>query len=206
MRCRSVVLLRALALLVGLAVVRPVAAGEPLEQLKSQLDRAVKTLDDPAFKPPSRAGERRTAVRRIAEDIFDFGETARRSLAHHWQARTPAEREEFVRLFADLLERSYISKIALFNGERITYVGETVDGDAAVVRTKIISRQGTELPIDYRMLRRGGRWLVYDVIIEGVSLVANYRSQFNKIIQTSSYQELVKKMKTKQEELATGQS
>ncbi len=175
-------------------------AGPPTDQLRTQIDRVVKTLEDPELRKEDRAAERRAAVRKIAEDIFDFGETAKRSLARHWQARTPAEREEFVVLFTNLLERSYISKIELFNGERIVYVGESLDTDQATVRTKIFTRQGTEVPIDYRMLRKGARWLVYDVIIEGVSLVANYRTQFNKIIQTSSYQELVRKMKMKQDE------
>jgi phospholipid transport system substrate-binding protein len=183
-----------------LEVPAPAAAGTPTEQLRSQIDRVVKVLDDPELKKEGRALERRRAVRKIADEIFDFGETAKRSLARHWQARTPAEREEFVALFTDLLERSYIGKIELFNGEKIAYVGEQVDGDQAVVRTRVITKQGTEIPVDYRMLRRGDRWLVYDVVIEGVSLIANYRTQFNKIIQTSSYQELVKKMKTKQEE------
>jgi phospholipid transport system substrate-binding protein len=136
----------------------------------------------------------------VADDIFDFQETAKRSLARHWQPRTPAEQAEFVRLFADLLERSYISKIELYGGEKIAYLGDTIDGDQAIVRTRIVTKSGTEVPVDYRMLKRGDRWLVYDVIIEGVSLVANYRTQFNKIIQTSSYAELVKKMKVKQDE------
>jgi phospholipid transport system substrate-binding protein len=175
-------------------------AGEPIEQLKVQVDRVLRTIEDPELKKDGRAVERRVAVRKIAEEIFDFGETAKRSLARHWQARTPAEREEFVKLFADLLERSYISKIELFNGERIAYLTDTVDGNQAVARTKIITKQGTEIPVDYRMLRRNGKWLVYDVSIEGVSLVANYRTQFNKIIQTSSFGELVRKMKEKQSE------
>jgi phospholipid transport system substrate-binding protein len=106
-----------------------------------------------------------------------------------------------VRLFGDLLERAYISKIELYGGEKIAYTGESIDGDFALVKTKILTpKQGTEVPVDYRLLRRGERWLVYDVVIEGISLVSNYRTQFNKIIQSSSYQELVKKMKTKQEE------
>jgi phospholipid transport system substrate-binding protein len=191
------------AVVVGLLAgpgVRPALAGPATDQLRTQIDRVVRLLEDPELKKESKARERRVAVRKIAEEIFDFGETAKRSLARHWQGRTPAEREEFVQLFADLLERSYISKIELFNGERITYMGETADGDAALVRTRIVTRQGTEIPVDYRMQRKGARWLVYDVVIEGVSLIANYRTQFNKIIQTSSYQELVKKMKTKQEE------
>ena len=183
-----------------LLVAAPGWAGQPTDQLRTEIDRVLKVLDDPELKKEGRARERRAEVRRIANDIFDFEETARRSLARHWAPRTPAERDEFVQLFADLLERSYISKIELFNGERIQFVGDTPDGDQAIVRTKILTKQGTEVPVDYRMLKKGDRWLVYDVIIEGVSLVANYRTQFNKIIQTSSYQELVKKMKTKQEE------
>ncbi|MBI1848271.1 MAG: ABC transporter substrate-binding protein [Candidatus Rokubacteria bacterium] len=178
----------------------PAAAGVPTDQLKGQINRVLKTLADPDLKKENRAKDRRQAVRRIAEDIFDFSETAKRSLGTHWNQRTPAEREEFVRLFSDLLERSYISKIELYNGEKIQYAGDTVDGELAVVHTKIITAQNSEIPVDYQMYRKGDRWLVYDVKIEGVSMVSNYRTQFNKIIRTSSYQELVKKMKTNQDE------
>jgi phospholipid transport system substrate-binding protein len=190
----------AVAVVLGLILVGTAVAGPPTDQLRTQIDRVIKTLEDPALQKEGRVLERRKAVRKIAEEIFDFGETAKRSLARHWQTRSPAEREEFVGLFADLLERSYMSKVELFNGERITYTGETIDGDLALVRTRIITKQGTEIPVDYRLHKKNDKWLVYDVIIEGVSLIANYRTQFNKIIQTSSYEELVKKMKTKQEE------
>ncbi len=175
-------------------------AGPPVDQLKTSIDKVMQILDDPALKVDGKVKERRTAVRNVANDIFDFAETARRSLARHWQVRTDTEREEFVALFADLLERSYISKIELYGGEKIQYGREHLDGDYATVSSKIITKQGQEVPVDYRMLRRGDRWLVYDVAIEGVSLISNYRTQFNKIIQTSSYTELVKKMRTKQEE------
>jgi len=181
-------------------VVSPARAGAPTDQLRAQIERVLKVLDDPALKKDGKHKDRRTAVRKIADEVFDFAETAKRSLARHWQPRTPAEREEFVQLFADLLERSYISRIELYGGENIGYAGDVIQGDLATVRTKLTTKQGTEIPIDYRMLQKNGRWMVYDVIIEGVSLVANYRTQFNKIIQTSSYKELVKKMKTKQEE------
>jgi phospholipid transport system substrate-binding protein len=193
--------LAASALLMVLVFVHDAWAGSPTDQLRTQIERVVKTVEDPELKKDSKAKERRTAVRKIADEIFDFNETAKRSLARHWLQRTPAERKEFVDLFANLLERSYISKIELYNGERIAYLGETIDGDQATVRTKLLTKQGTEIPVEYKMLRASNdRWLVYDVMIEGVSLVANYRTQFNKIIQTSSYQELVKKMKTKQAE------
>src|SRR5215510_14326175 len=190
----------AVAVVLSLILAGAAVAGPPSDQLRTQIDRVIKTLEDAALQKPDKVIERRKAVRRIAEDIFDFGETAKRSLARHWQTRTPAEREEFVQLFSDLLERSYIGKVELFNGERITYTGETIDGDLAMVRTRIVTKQGTEIPVDYRLHKKGEKWLVYDVVIEGVSLIANYRTQFNKIIQTSSYEELVKKMKTKQEE------
>jgi phospholipid transport system substrate-binding protein len=175
-------------------------AGAPTDQLKAQIDRTVKILDDPELKKPGRQRDRRAAVRQVANDIFDFSETAKRSLARHWAARSQAEREEFVQLFGDLLERSYISKIELYGGEKIKFVGETIEPDGAIVRTRLVTKQDTEIPIDYRMHARGDKWLVYDVLIEGVSLISNYRTQFNKIITTSSYQELVKKMKSKQEE------
>jgi phospholipid transport system substrate-binding protein len=193
-----------LGLVLGLGLVVGTAdrawAGPPTEQLRAQVDRVLKTLEDPELKKDSRARDRRHAVRKLAEEIFDFSETARRSLGRHWAARTPAEREEFVRLFGDLLERSYLTKIEVYGGERVQYLGDSIDGESATARTKIITKQGTEIPIDYKMMKRGDRWVVYDVAIEGVSLISNYRTQFNKIIQTSSYGELVKKLKTKQEE------
>jgi phospholipid transport system substrate-binding protein len=177
-------------------------AGPPTEQLKGAVDRVVKTLEDPALKGHGKAAERRTTVRRIANDIFDFAEIGRRSLGRHWQVRTDREREEFVVLFSDLLERSYISKIDLYGGERIVYAIERIDGDTATVGTRIVTKNGTEVPVDYRLLQRGERWLVYDVSIEGVSLVSNYRTQFNKIIQTGGYAELVKRLRSKQGDAA----
>lgn len=175
-------------------------AGAPTEQLRSHVDRVLKTLEDPDLRQEARARDRRAQIRKIAEGIFDFSETAKRSLGRHWVTRTPAERQEFVQLFSDLLERSYLSKIETYGGEKIQYLADSIDGENAVVKTKIVTKGGQDIPVDYKMLRRNDRWLVYDVAIEGVSLVANYRTQFNKIIRTSSYQELVKRLKTKQEE------
>jgi len=194
---------KAALLAVGLAVTAagPASAGVPTDQLRGAVDRVLKTLDDPSLKGEAKVPERRVAVRKIANEIFDFGEIAKRSMARHWQPLSEAQRTEFVGLFADLLERSYISKIETYGGEKIQYTAERVDGDYATVSTKIITKNGTEVPVDYRLIKRGDRWLVYDVSIEGVSLVSNYRTQFNKIIQTSSYNELVSKLKNKQDEL-----
>jgi len=201
-----VVLALVLALAVTLLTDRWAVAGVPTDQLKAQIDRVIKALEDPELKKEGRAKDRRAAIRKIANDIFDFSETARRSLGRHWQGRTPAERDEFVQLFSDLLERSYISKIETYGGEKILYNSDSVEGDQAKVQTKLVAKGGSEIPIEYRMHKAGDRWLVYDVVIEGVSLVANYRTQFNKIIQTSSFKELMNKMKNKQHELTTGQS
>jgi phospholipid transport system substrate-binding protein len=190
-----------LTLVAGLILAAAAWAGVPTDQLRAQIDRVIKTVDDPDLKRDGKATERRAAVRKIAFETFDFEEMSKRALARHWQARTPAEREEFVKLFADLLERAYVSKIENYGGEKIAYNGDTIEGDAALVKTKIVTKQGTDVPVDYRMVKRNDRWLVYDVVIEGVSLINNYRTQFNKIIQTSSYQSLVDRMKTRQNEL-----
>ena len=188
------------ALVVGVSSA-PAAAGVPTDQLKGAVERVLKTLDDPTLKGEARLGARRVAVRKIANEIFDFSEIAKRSMARHWQPLSEAQKNEFVGLFADLLERSYISKIETYGGEKIQYTAERADGEFATVSTRIITKNGTEVPVDYRMIKRADRWLVYDVSIEGVSLVSNYRTQFNKIIQTTSYNELVSKLRNKQDEL-----
>jgi phospholipid transport system substrate-binding protein len=175
----------------------PALAGVPTEQLRGCIDRVLKLVGDPGNRHES-VRERRAALRKIADEIFDWEETSKRSLGTHWQGRTSAEREEFVRLFADLLERSYLTKIELYDGEKIGYAGDTIDGDQAIVRTKIVNKHGSEMTVNYKMLRRAGeRWKVYDVEIEGVSLVANYRSQFASLLRRSTYGEIVRALRVK---------
>ena len=181
-------------------------AGPPTDQLHSRIDRVLKIVGDPELRKDAKAAERRTTLRAIANEIFDFTEISQRSLGRHWQARTPAEREEFVALFADLLERTYLSKIESYAGERIVYAGESVDGDQATVRTKLITKQDIEIPVDYRMFQRDNRWRAFDVAIEGVSLVGTYRAQFNAIIMRASYTELVSRLKAKQDETARAEA
>ncbi len=191
-----------LAALFVLVSAQEAVAGSATDQLKGAIDRVVATLDSPALKGDGKVLERRTAVRKIANEIFDFNEIARRSLGRYWQPLTEPQRTEFVFLFGDLLERSYISKIELYGGEKIVYSGERVEADLATVSTKIMTKNGTEVPVDYRLFKRGDRWMIYDVSVEGISLVSNYRTQFNKIIQTNGYNGLVEKMRTKQTEFA----
>jgi phospholipid transport system substrate-binding protein len=188
--------LLALALLGG-----PAYASAPTDQLKDATDRVLKTLQDAELRKPEKMDERRKQIRAIANEIFDWRETGKRALGRNAQGCNAQQREEFSQLFADLIERSYVGKLELYSGERIVYAAETVEGDQATVRTKLVTKSGTEIPIDYRMQKEGDRWRVYDVTIEGVSLVGNYRGQFNRIILQSNCGELVRKLKTKQDEL-----
>jgi phospholipid transport system substrate-binding protein len=188
----------AAALLVAVSLQPRAWAGEPADQLLAGIDRVLQVLEDPTMKPEAKAAERRAAIRRIASDIFDIEEISRRTLGRHWQVLTAAERAEFVQAFGDLLRRSYFMKIDGHRVEKIALVGEAIDDDQATVRTTIKTRQGTEIPVDYLMTRSGERWRAYDVAVAGVSLVANYRSQFDRIIQRTSYQQLVKQVREKQ--------
>lgn len=190
MKSGSIVAVLGLLVLAGAA---PVGAASPTETVQAYTEAVIKVLEDPTLKDQTQ--ERREAVRKVAIEVFDVEETARRALGRHWQARTPAEREEFVRLFAELMESTYISRIDLYGGERLRFVDEKIDGEHAVVRARIVTRQGTEVPVEGRMLRRGDRWLLYDVVIEGVSLIANYRAQFDRIIRSSSFEDLVRRLR-----------
>ncbi len=177
-----------------------VNAAEPTEQLKQTVDKVIDILKNKELKKPEKTKERRSAIRKIVDERFDFEEMAKRSLGIHWKNRTPEEKKEFVPLFTDLLERSYIKKIESYTDEKILYIGEQIDKEYAVVKSKIITTKKLEIPIDYKLLNKNGTWEVYDIVIEGVSLVNNYRTQFNKIIRSDSYEVLVKRMKDKQEE------
>jgi len=177
-----------------------VYAGDPTNLMKQTIDKVIDILKNKELKKAEKTNERRTAIRKVVGERFDFEEMAKRSLALHWKKRTPEERKEFVPLFSDLLERSYIKKIEGYTDEKFLYTDEKIDVDYAVVNTRIITKRNVEIPIEYRLLNKNGKWEVYDVVIEGVSLVNNYRNQFNKIIRKDSYEELVKRMKNKQEE------
>jgi phospholipid transport system substrate-binding protein len=191
-----------LAVVLALVVAPPALAGPPTDQLKGSIERVLQVLADQTLKGDAKAAERRQKIRAAANEIFDFPEIARRTLGRHWTTLTEPQRKEFVTLFSDLLERSYVTRIEQYGGEKIVYASERGEGDLTNVGTKILTKGGSEVPVDYRMARRGDRWLVYDVNVEGVSLVSNYRTQFNRIIQTEGAAELLKRLRTKQDELA----
>jgi phospholipid transport system substrate-binding protein len=199
---KSLILTVTVAATLALGLPARAWAVTPTEQLRQYTDRVLHVLQDPTLAPKAR----RAAVRDLAIEVFDVSETAKRALGPHWQQLTPDQREEFVRLFRDLLEQSYVSRIDEYGGERIRYVNERVDGDSASVRAMIVTRQGTEVPVESRLLRKEDRWLIYDVLVENVSLVANYRSQFDRIIRTASYQELVNRLKAQIQRLMEDKS
>jgi phospholipid transport system substrate-binding protein len=195
---KRVSLLLGLAFLIlTLVVVFPLLAGEPTEQIKQTTDKIIALLADESLDGDSKKEERRKLIRKAVDERFDWEEMARRSLAIHWAQRTDEEKREFVSLFSDLLERTYMDKVDDYSGESVSYERETVDGDYGVVDVKIVTSTDAEIPAEYRVRNKENGWLIYDISINGVSLVNNYRTQFNSIILRSSYQNLVKRLKVK---------
>lgn len=186
-----------LAVLAVLLAAPSAWAGPATDQVKASVERVLKVLRDPELQKPANAEKRRAQIREVAQTIFDFEELSRRALGRHWAARTPAERKRFTGLFTDLLEHNYVSKIESYSGEKVLYLPEQVDGDTITVRSRLVTQKGAEVPLDYRMQKGGDRWQAYDVLVEGISLVANYRTQFNSIINRSSYAGLVKRLEEK---------
>ena len=173
------------------------AALTPTETVKSRVDEALQSLSRTA-NPPAEASERRRAdIRRAADTLFDFPDMSRRALGRHWTDRAPAEREEFTRLFTDLIARTYIGKIDRYAGESIAYVGERVDGEEASVRSQVVTAKGSQIPVEYRMHRANDAWSAYDVLIENVSLVGTYRSQFDRVINAESFANLLRRLREK---------
>jgi len=181
----------------------------PRETVESAVGRVVTLLQDgDTVKTEStarHAADRRTEIRRLARELFDFEEVTRRTLSRHWAARSADERAEFVALFTDLLERSYVTRVEAYAGENIAYFGEAVDASYATVRSKILTDRRSEIALDYRLHLRDGRWRVYDLQIDGVSFVSTYRSQFDRIIQAESYAALVERMRKKSFEAAVAE-
>lgn len=169
-------------------------------QVKGTIDKVLEILRDPALKAPGKEEARRKRLKEAIVPRFDFAEMAKRSLGIHWGKRTPQEREEFVTLFADLLEHSYATRLETYTEQEVLYTKEQVEDKFGLVATMIVStKENINIPMEYRLLRQDNEWKVYDVVIDGISMVSNYRSQFNRIIETSSYAELVQRMRVKQE-------
>jgi phospholipid transport system substrate-binding protein len=178
-------------------LIAPAFAGDAKDQIKQTTERILSILSDPSYKGPGKTEGRRREIRKAIDERFDWEEMAQRALATHWPKRSPEEKKEFAILFQDLLARAYMDKVEGYSGEKIVYTAETVEDDRAVTKVKIVTSKNKEILLEYRLLKKGPQWLVYDISIEGVSLVNNYRTQFNSIILKDGFDVLVKKLKEK---------
>jgi phospholipid transport system substrate-binding protein len=172
-------------------------AGIPMDQLRGTVDRVLTILQDPRLRSADKRDERRQQLAKVISARFDFDEMARRSLGAEWRRLTPGQRQEFVELFAELLRDTYVANIESYKGEKVIYARETQEEQYAVVQTILRSPEGTEYTLDYRLHLIDKEWKVYDVVIENVSIVNNYRSQFARVINKSSYEGLIRALKEK---------
>jgi phospholipid transport system substrate-binding protein len=176
-------------------------AGVPTEQVRQTADRVLSVLQDSRLKSADKQKERRDQIRQIVASRFDFAEMAKRSLGSNWQKVNNDEQRQFVELFTELLEKSYADQIESYDGEKIVYGRENVSQDQADVDTKILTKKGEQISVNYKLRSAGNDWKVYDVVIENISLVNNFRSQFNRVLANASFAELLKKLQSKSVEI-----
>jgi phospholipid transport system substrate-binding protein len=187
-----------LALALSLSLVSAGVAAEttaplgPLGLVKSSVARVLGIVQS----SPMGSDERRTAIVRVSHELFDVNEIARRVLGQHWKGVSPGERDEFVQLFTDVLDRAFIASVDGYTNENVAFLGEAIDGAWAQVGSRIIPNKGAAISVDYRLHQSNARWTVYDVVSEHVSLVASYRSQFDSVIRASSFAQLLERMRT----------
>ena len=177
------------------------ANSEIKSQLKGTIERVIKIVKDEALKNDQQA--RRAALRKTIDERFNYRQMVMRSLAKNWDARSDQERQEFIALFKSLLENSYANKLEAYRDEKINYLDEIIKGKYALIKTEVVRRSST-LGVDYKLIQENGNWKVYDFVIEGVSMIRNYRSQFTKIIRKDSYEVLVQKLTDKINEIEQG--
>src|SRR5262245_31124652 len=189
-----------LLLLLGGVAVQAAGAGGATDAMKSTIDEVLKIVRDKDLKQPGRVEERRRLLEEVVGGRFDYPEMSRRSLRYPWNTLTDKDKEEFVGLFRTLLTNTYADKIENYSGEGVQYINERTEKDYAEVRTKVLTGK-VEIPLDYRLLNKGNDWRVYDVVVDGVSLVNNYRGQFSKILRSSTYADLVDQLRKKSDKI-----
>jgi len=172
------------------------AAESPTEVVRTTVNEVIRILNDDSLKSPAKLLPRRRLLEQVIAQRFDYAEMSKRALAAHWTPLTKEQRDEFVEFFKGFLSDRYASKIEGYSGEQVDYLGERRDGQHAEVRTRLRSSK-VEIPMDYRLINKDGRWYAYDIVVDGISLVKNYRSQFDKIIRSGSYEELVRRLKNR---------
>jgi len=194
---KKTILAIAAAAVLHAALPNRAVAGVPTEQVRQTADKVLQVLQDPRFKANGNMSQRREQLRQILGARFDFAEMAKRSLGSNWQKGSSAEQQQFVRLFTDHLEKSYIAQIESYAGEKIIYGREAVEQDQAEVETKIVTKKSEQVSVNYKLKADGAEWKVYDVVIENVSLVNNFRTQFSRILAKGSFAELISQLEAK---------
>ncbi len=177
------------------------ALESPTQAVRNTVNEVIRILDEPTMKPSARLSQRRQLLEDVIGARFNYEEMSKRTLTTQWKLLNAQERTEFVQLFRSFLSDRYADKIEGYSGEDIRYLSERIDGPYAEVRTRIVSDK-LEIPMDYRLLEMSGQWLVYDVVIDGVSLVRNYRGQFDKVIRDDSYAELLRRLRARTGDLS----
>lgn len=172
------------------------ATESPTEVVRATLTEVFRILEDPKLKDPAKQLPRRRMLEEVISRRFDYAEMSKRTLTSHWNRLTKEQRTEFVDLFKGFLTDRYAGKIEGYSGEKVQYLNERLEGHYAEVRTKLVSDK-VDIPMDYRLIDKNGHWYAYDIIADGVSLVKNYRSQFEKIIRSDSYDELVTRLRNR---------
>ncbi len=183
--------------LLALALPALALAGDPTDQIRQTTEKILAIVQDPALKGTDREAERQKQMRKMIDERFDWAAMSRSAIGKNWRDLSEAQRTEFTGLFSELIEKNYMSKIESYSGEKILYKGDKVDGAYGVADVVISTLKGADIPVSYRVLKKDAGWLVYDVNIEGVSLVNNYRSQIGAILNSSSYDTLIVKIKAK---------
>jgi len=175
----------------------PSVAGEPTEKIRQTTDKIIAIVSDQALKSPEKKAERKRLIRLVVDERFNWEEMSRRTLARHWRKRSETEKKEFIDLFGKLLERTYLDKVEGYSGEKVYYENEMIDGKYGIVQVKIVTKKETEIAVMYRVKKKKDDWYVYDISVEGVSLINNYRTQFNSILVRSSFKKLMDKLNAK---------
>ena len=170
------------------------AAASAKEQLQGTIDRIIEVLR--TIRSPEDIEKNRSALRQILLTRFDFAEMAQKSLGNRWKDLSGKE-QEFVSAFTDFIEHSYMSTLGSYRGEKVVYDRDRMDGDSAEVDTRVVGGQGDPIKIEYKLNLKDGQWMVYDAVIDDVSLVANYRSQFTRVLQTASLGQLIQNLRSK---------
>lgn len=171
-------------------------ASDPGEQIKTTVDQVLEVLKDPKLQGDGKKTERREKLRQLILPRFDFAEMGKRALGNNWN-RYPEKQQEFVTAFKQLLEETYADQIEAAKGDKVVYLNARTEKDYAEVATKVISSKGEETPMTYKLHPVDSEWKVFDIVVENISIVNNYRSQFNRVLTNASLDELIQRMKDK---------